>query len=223
MERETLSEKTAERIIALIRDSSYAPGDRLPTEAQLVELTGAGRNTVREALRMLASRNVLVIRQGSGCFLSARPGVTDDPLGLALAKDPRQLTRDLLQLRIIIEPEIAALAAQNATAQDVEELEALLAQLRELVRTGSDFAANDQQFHTKLAECTHNQVMSRLLPVIAEGVHTFSDTVREPETVYTIKSHTEVVEAVRGHRPSDAREAMLYHLLYNKRRFCSEE
>ena len=187
-----------------------------------MELTDAGRNTVREALRILASRNIIVIRQGSGCFLSDKKGIADDPLGLALVEDPRKLTADLLQIRIMIEPEIAALAAQNATSQDVEELQFLVDELLELVSQNGDFSANDAAFHSKLAECTHNQVISRLLPVITEGVQTFSHTVQEPEYTYTVQSHSNLVNAIRSHRSADAREIMLYHLLYNKHRFENE-
>ncbi len=79
MEKQTLGEKTAQMLLEMIQRRALA-GDKLPTEAELVESLGVGRNTVREALRILMSRNIVTIRQGSGTFISEK-GVVDDPLG----------------------------------------------------------------------------------------------------------------------------------------------
>lgn len=62
-EKQTLGEKTAQNLLEMIQQKEYAPGDKLPTEAELVETLGVGRNTVREALRILMSRNIVTIRQ----------------------------------------------------------------------------------------------------------------------------------------------------------------
>ncbi|MEG1012124.1 MAG: FadR/GntR family transcriptional regulator [Ruthenibacterium sp.] len=222
MERQTLSSKAAAQILVLIQQGNYAVGDKLPTEAQLVQQVGVGRNTVREALRILASRNIILIRQGSGCFLSEKKGVSEDPLGLALMCDRRKLAEDLMQIRLVIEPEIASLAAQNATDDDVQCLQCLWEELEGLARRGEDFSQNDQRFHSQLAQCTHNQVISKLLPVITEGVAVFSDEVSTTEYENTLKSHQDLVSAVRAHRSVEAKELMLFHLLYNKHRFSED-
>ena len=80
-EKQTLAEKTAQNLLEMIQEKGYGAGDKLPTEAELVETLGVGRNTVREALRILMSRNIVTIRQGSGTFISDKNGVADDPLG----------------------------------------------------------------------------------------------------------------------------------------------
>ena len=64
MENQTLGQKAVEEIIELIKEKNYAPGDKLPTEKELSELLGVSRNMVREALRVLVSRNLVTIRQG---------------------------------------------------------------------------------------------------------------------------------------------------------------
>lgn len=106
----TLAEQVADGIMNLIQETPYKAGDKLPTEKELCERTGAGRNTVREALKILASRNVLEIRQGAGTFVSEKQGIPDDPLGFSMVNDHVKLTKDLLQVRIMLEPQIAALA-----------------------------------------------------------------------------------------------------------------
>ena len=122
-EHKTLAEQAAKELIDLIRQGSYGPGDKLPTEAELSERLGVGRNTVREALRLLVSRNIVTIRQGAGTFISEKQGVADDPFGFSMVEDRKKLNRDLIQVRVMLEPPIAALAAQNAEAGDIEKLE----------------------------------------------------------------------------------------------------
>ena len=87
MEKQTLGEKTAQMLLEMIQKECFGPGDKLPTEAELVESLGVGRNTVREALRILMSRNIVTIRQGSGTFISEKKGVVDDPLGFSMMED----------------------------------------------------------------------------------------------------------------------------------------
>ena len=118
MEKQTLGEITAQKLVRMIQEKGYVPGDKLPTEMELSEVLGVGRNTVREALRILMSRNIVTVRQGSGTFVSEKNGIPDDPLGFTMMEDTGKLTRDLLQVRVILEPPIAALAAQNATEED---------------------------------------------------------------------------------------------------------
>jgi len=219
MKNRTLGEKTANELIRLIRERGYGTGEKLPNEYELSTLLGVSRNTVREAVRALASRNILDIRQGAGTFISQKNGVVDDPLGFSLMEDRRKLVEDLLQIRCIIEPQIAALAAQNATLQDVAILGDLCDEVETLIRSRQDFMQKDMDFHTQLANCSRNMVMSNLIPVICEGVMVFSSVVGEQEFDQTVKSHREIFEAVRGRRPSDAQQAMLFHLLYNRNRF----
>lgn len=218
MENRTLGEKAAEGMMRIIRERGYDTGDKLPNEYELSELLGVSRNTVREALRALASRNIVDIRQGAGTFMSQKRGVADDPLGFSLVEDRRKLTEDLLQIRCIVEPPIAALAAQNATQKEIDALGALCVQVEELIGRRADFAQKDMEFHTQIANCSGNQVMSSLIPVISEGVTVFSGVIAH-EFEQTVKSHRSIYEAIRDRRATDAQQAMLFHLLYNRNRF----
>ncbi len=222
MENQSVLVRTERAILEIIQQGEYNIGDKLPTEVQLVQQIGVGRNTVREALRILASRNIVEVRQGAGCFLSEKQGVAEDPFGFALVEDRHKLARELLEVRILIEPEIAALAAQNATEEDVAVLQELLAEFEALADAREEFAANDQAFHSQIAHCTHNQVMSRLLPVITDGVLAFEEEVSTREYHYTRKSHRALVQAIAAHRAVDAKQIMMQHLLYNKQRWEEE-
>lgn len=223
MEKHTLGEQAAEKLLAMIQQQSLEPGSRLPTEAELTEILGVGRNTVREALRILMSRNIVTIRQGSGTFVSEKQGVADDPLGFALEGDKRKLTRDLLQVRLILEPDIAALAAENALAEDIQKLEAILEQIEDRMEKRQDYWEQDSCFHVQIAVCSHNSVMSKLIPVISQGVSNFAISVQETEYTQTLASHRAIFEAIKNRRPLEAREEMRYHLMYNRNRYMKEQ
>ena len=123
-EKQTLGEKTAQNLLEMIQQKEYTPGDKLPTEAELVETLGVGRNTVREALRILMSRNIVTIRQGSGTYIAASPGMVEDPLGFTFIGNKQKLINDLLEVRFLLEPSIAAMAATHADENDIKKITA---------------------------------------------------------------------------------------------------
>ena len=219
----TLAEQVADGIMNLIQETPYKAGDKLPTEKELCESTGAGRNTVREALKILASRNVLEIRQGAGTFVSEKQGIPDDPLGFSMVNDHVKLTRDLLQVRIMLEPQIAALAAQCAKEHEIKELEEILEEMEAAMKKREDYSELDTKFHTKIAQCTHNIVMENLLPVIGKGVSVFAREVAQTEYDRTWISHRKIFCYIRDHKPFEAEMEMQYHLLYNTSRYEEEQ
>lgn len=219
----TLAEQVANGIMNLIQETPYKAGDKLPTEKELCERTGAGRNTVREALKILASRNVLEIRQGAGTFVSEKQGIPDDPLGFSMVNDHVKLTKDLLQVRIMLEPQIAALAAQCAKEHEIKELEEILEEMEAAMKKREDYSELDTKFHTKIAQCTHNIVMENLLPVIGKGVAVFAKEVAQTEYDRTWISHRKIFCYIRDHKPFEAEMEMQYHLLYNTSRYEEEQ
>lgn len=219
----TLAEQVADGIMNLIQETPYKAGDKLPTEKELCERTGAGRNTVREALKILASRNVLEIRQGAGTFVSEKQGIPDDPLGFSMVNDHVKLTKDLLQVRIMLEPQIAALAAQCAKEHEIRELEEILEEMEAAMKKREDYSELDTKFHTKIAQCTHNIVMENLLPVIGKGVAVFAKEVAQTEYDRTWISHRKIFCYIRDHKPFEAKMEMQYHLLYNTSRYEEEQ
>ena len=219
----TLAEQVADGIMNMIQETPYKAGDKLPTEKELCESTGAGRNTVREALKILASRNVLEIRQGAGTFVSEKQGIPDDPLGFSMVNDHVKLTKDLLQVRIMLEPQIAALAAQCAKEHEIRELEEILEEMEAAMKKREDYSELDTKFHTKIAQCTHNIVMENLLPVIGKGVAVFAKEVAQTEYDRTWISHRKIFCYIRDHKPFEAEMEMQYHLLYNTSRYEEEQ
>ena len=126
-----LVDKTAERLMAFILDNGYEVGQKLPNEYDLSEALGAGRSTVREAVRSLVARNILEVRQGSGTYISSKRGVVEDPFGFAFVKDRIKLTTDLFELRYLLEPRIAERAAQFGKEEDIQRLEQIAIEIEE--------------------------------------------------------------------------------------------
>ena len=108
--RLSLSNETANRIVEKIRKDAFPPGSRLPSEFELAEEFGVSRGTIREAVKLLVSKDVLEIRPAKGTFVRENPGMSEDPLGLAFMQDNEKMIRDLLDLRILLE----CYAAKNA-------------------------------------------------------------------------------------------------------------
>ncbi len=219
---QTRVEKSSEDILQYIKDHNLTAGDKLPTEMELSKLLGVGRNTVREALRLLLSRNIVVIRQGAGSFVSDKNGISDDPLGFFMVDDRKKLIEDLLQARVIIEPQIASVAAQNRTEEELARLEEALKNVEQAMTERSNFSVEDGEFHTCIANCTHNRVIAELIPVITKGIAEFSSGVKKQEYQQTLVSHRNIFIAIRDQKPIEAGQAMSYHLLYNQNRYLQE-
>ncbi|MEY8355830.1 FCD domain-containing protein [Lachnospiraceae bacterium 54-53] len=222
MEKQTLAEIASRKLLHMIQEKGYAPGDKLPTEMELSQVLGVGRNTVREALRILMSRNIVTIRQGAGTFISEKNGVSDDPLGFSMIDDRRKLTEDLIQVRLMLEPPIAALAAQNAEAEDIRRLEQILLELEARMENREDYSEKDSQFHAQIANCSRNLVMTNLVPVITNGIRVFAGAVQETEYEQTLLSHRRIFYAIRDGKPVEAQQAMYFHLMYNHNRYKEE-
>ena len=214
--RPSAVEQTNDAIIRYVQDEGLKDGDRLPNERDLSALLGVGRSTLRESIQQLTTRNVLEVRKGVGTFVSYKHGVADDPLGFTLIRDKARLARDLLEFRILIEPRIASLAAQNAKEEEIAELDYLCSAIDERIRSGTPYLKIDQEFHTCIARCSGNIIMTKILPIIHGAIGVFIDgtggTLREE----TMRTHRAIFNAIRKHDPTAASDAMYLHLIYNR-------
>lgn len=215
-DNKTLPEQTADKITKYIIENNLQVDDKIPNEFELGETLGVGRSTIREAVRILVSRNVLVIRRGAGTYVADNTGVSDDPLGLAFTKDRYKLAKDLLHVRIILEPEIAALAANMATEKDIEEIIKRCDKVEEMIKNGENHMLEDVKFHEAIARCTGNDVIEKLIPIIDTSVAVFANITARQLRDETITTHRAIANAIAQHNSADAKHAMTMHMLYNK-------
>ena len=215
-------EVAMDRIIQFLQDNRLGDHDKLPSERELCQLLNVGRSTLREAIQRLAARNVLEVRRGAGTFVSYKHGVADDPLGFTLIRDQRRLAMDLLEFRIMVEPSIAAMAAQNASKDDIKELEFLCLEVEELLRRGKPHHERDKEFHACIARCSGNMVMPKIQPIIHGSIGLFIRETGGQLKEETIRTHRAILNAIRAKDGVAAWDAMYLHLVYNRDKFRSD-
>lgn len=217
----SLGEQTSERIIQLIINNDWSVGNKLPNEYELAEMLEVGRSTIREAIKALVSRNILEIRRGAGTFISKKCGIADDPLGLTFVKDKFKLAVDLLEVRFMIEPSIAAIAAVKATEEEIQQISNLCDEIEELILKGEPYMDRDIEFHTAIARSSKNLVVGNLIPIINSSIAIFMDITNQKLRSETIETHREVLNAIKERDSNGARDAMYLHLVYNRRNIKS--
>ena len=221
-EDKPLSSKLAEELLNYIRSENLKPGDRLPNESILAKKMGVGRSSIREAMKLLASRNIVTIRQGSGTYISQTPGMVDDHLGFSFIADKQKLAQDSLEVRFLLEPAIASLAAQNASEEDIALLRRLCQEVEDLVQLGQDHTQKDIEFHTAIALSSKNVVVPRLIPVINSAIPLLIELTGNTLKQETIDTHRALTDAIAAHNAAAAHDAMYLHLVYNRARMTHQ-
>jgi GntR family transcriptional repressor for pyruvate dehydrogenase complex len=198
----------------MILDGRLEPGDRLPSERALSEALGVSRPTLREAIRSLQAMNILESRPGAGTFVSSL-SVEEllRPLQFALALSDSALEH-LFEVRVMLEPGAAALAAERA---DDDELELLRSCARRSERpgiSGAELVAVDIELHERIFVAARNPLLSRLLDSIgALSAESRGFTVGLPGVAaQTAGEHQRVVAAIADRDPERARAEMLAHV-----------
>lgn len=221
--KKPLAGQVAEHIMNGIIENGLEAGAKIPNEFELARAIGVGRGTIREAVKILASRHILEIRRGAGTFVSERQGIADDPLGLAFLKDKTHLALDLLSVRLMLEPEIAAMAAGNASLKQMEELKRQRDRVEDLINRGESHTEEDILFHKLIAACSGNAVVEKLVPIINSSIALFVDITSARLGKETIETHREIVDCIAERDSEGARCAMYMHLIYNRKMIKSLE
>ena len=212
--KERRYEQVAEQIQKLIAQGTLKPGDRLPPERELATRFGVARSSIRDAVRTLEVMGILEPRQGAGTVvrdLSADSLVV--PLATVLVRK-RELVSELLDVRRMLEPGLAARAAKNATVEEVLELEDILRRQAEKMRRGEPTIEEDSEFHYVIGRAARNSVVLKVLDVLM-------DLLREsrarslqapgrPERSYA--GHMRVLRAIKRRDPEAAEKAVRKHL-----------
>jgi len=205
----------ADEIEGQIMDGTLQPGEQLPGEAELADMFSVTRSTVREGLRQLESEG-LVIRPTPRRLEVATPSIGRLSSRARRAMALMQVSfRELWQVAMTTEPLAAALAAELATREDVERLEAIHARLIEAQESAADTISIDTEFHSLVAEISKNRVLVLAREPVAlllfQGFHRIAPHV--PQSFgRQIEAHSHVVEAIRDGDPERARDWARRHI-----------
>ncbi|MES9995687.1 FCD domain-containing protein [Desulfovibrio aminophilus] len=212
--RRKLSEQILGQFRELLESGRVGPGDRLPPERELARIFGVSRNSVREAIRALEEQGWVVSRRGDGTYVSDPESAAFEPPLAGAVRSRRKRLADILAFRRALEPEVAALAARNATESELRRLAAVLAEQAESLEHGRDDADLDVEFHRLLARAGRNGVFLSVFTAVQDVLaECRAESLRGPSRrAVSLVSHRRILKALEGRNPEEARTAMREHL-----------
>ncbi|WP_085904509.1 FadR/GntR family transcriptional regulator [Kiloniella majae] len=201
------------KIRKLISDENMGPGDALPSERRLSDLFAVSRHSVREAIRVLQEQGVLAPKRGSGNYIrsSSREELTR-ALSSLVSGDARRLF-EVFQLRELMEPQIAALAAEMILPEQLAEMDQLL-RTQMTTEDLSELQKIDRNFHALIAKATGNALLSDLMDKISASMDPSRTEGHQSDErrVASITGHCRILKALQAHDPVAAAEAMRDHI-----------
>jgi len=224
----TVVESIVEQIVRQIQAGRLKPGDKLPSERQLIEMLNVGRSSIREALQGLAAIGVVESGSGQGSFISQNvhllmPDIENPALSASLQREMRM---KLVEARRMIEVDIVVLAAQRSTDEGCAKLRELFELYRSSMESHSfaQAAKANYDFHITLAQMTQNPFVA---PVIDNLLRTVPMSLRESEftlladmideiVATEVQLHHDLLNAVEAHDSQAAEAAMLAHMRFEE-------
>lgn len=211
--------KVYEEIVAKIKEmvekGRFKSGDQLPVERELAEVFRVSRSSVREALRSLESQGFIESRQGDGTYIASQPVESlVSPLASVIftEKDDQM---ELFEMRRMIEPDLAYLAAERATEEEINLMQEVLDLQEEKIARGESGTDVDKSFHYIMARAAKNKVLLRItdniIDLLGESREQYLQVEGRPQK--SILRHREVLEAIRAGDPERAEKCMLEHLM----------
>lgn len=212
------ADEVAHQIEALVLEGVLRVGDQLPSERELAASTGVSRPTVREGIKALEKRGILVSRQGDGTFVADVIGTIFSPQIVSILPSHKKATRDYLEFRREFEGSCAAFAALRVTSSDRDLFSALMKKMEQSVDDPEQEGALDVEFHSLIGEMAHNLVLLHTMRscyrLLAAGVF------ENRERLYSIAGsrekllaqHREIYDAIMSREPERARSAAQAHI-----------
>lgn len=212
-------EQVMEQIKEIIQNGQLRCGDQLPSERDLCEQLNVSRTSIREALRSLEMLGIIECRQGEGNFI--KESFEDsllEPISITFMLHGSK-TNEILELRKIIEPETAALAAKNISDAKLQEIKELMSSLNH-EDDSEKIAEIDKRIHYKIVQASGNDLVTNVMYAVSNLVDRFIEDVitnmfKSPANRSIVKEqHEALVSAIEAHDSSKAAAAMRKHLEY---------
>jgi GntR family transcriptional repressor for pyruvate dehydrogenase complex len=209
-----LYEEVVGQLHQLIDEGKLKAGDRLPSERELAETFRVSRSSVREAIKTLEHEGLVRSRPGSGTFITAVNVEAIIPHLASLLSRGKDALIDLFEMRCLVEPSIAALAAERATPDDILRLKEIYAQQAQQIDRETSAVDSDAAFHLTIGRATHNAALQRLVAAIVEILKPIREqSLQTPGRAHkSLASHREILVAIERHDPDSARQAMRRHI-----------
>ena len=202
------------KIKDMLENGRLKSGDQLPGERELSEVFQVSRSSVREALRTLETQGFLESRQGEGTYIASKPVESlVNPLASVIFTE-KDSQMELFEMRRMIEPQIAYLAAERATQEEIAMMEQALVLQEEAIARGETGTDVDKSFHYIMAKATRNKVLLRLTDSMRDLLAESRDRYLQVEgrPVKSISRHRQVLDAIKARDGELAAQVMLEHM-----------
>jgi len=205
-------QQIVQEIRDLISQHKLKPGDRLPTEREMAERFRVSRTSIRAAIHTLDALGLIESRQGDGTYVRTNElDALPDTLLMAL-QSKREAIEEILTARKILEPSIAAQAAQMATPQDIADLEDVIRRHEEKTALNDPGVEEDAQFHRIVARATGNTVVLEVMEVLADVIRESRELLLRYQSSHLRRGHREILTALQARDSEAARQAMVRHI-----------
>jgi len=213
VKRNRLYEEVARQIESMIHEQMQ-PGDRLPPERELAERFGVSRSSIRDAIRRLESIGLVEPRQGSGTVVREVSGEHVATPLTSILRQKQTLVSELIEVRKILEPPLAARAATHASEEEIAEMQEILARQAERTRAGQPGIEEDSEFHYAIALAADNSVVLKVVDVLMDLLRETRarslQVAGRPQK--SLAAHRRILNAIKRHDPDAASQAMHQHL-----------
>ncbi len=203
------------RIQGLVADGRLRPGDRLPSEREFSAALGVSRGSIRQALRVLEQMGLVEARVGGGTYIrTPDPQMLVQPVALVLAQHPQTL-RQLFDVRQMLEPALARLAAERATPTVRAALGSIIERQARCIELGQDIKGTDIDFHYAINAASDNEVALRLVDVVNDLLRDGAPDIGRDEDPYVwLAEHRRIHDSIARGDGAGAEEAMRAHLVH---------
>jgi GntR family transcriptional repressor for pyruvate dehydrogenase complex len=209
-------ERAFNLMMARIQDDTVAVGDKLPSEPQLCKELNVGRGTLREASRILQARGFLEVKSGTGTYIASKNGFNQNELAKWFVVNEPKL-KDILQVRMALEPMTVRLAIKRCSLSDIEKLRSIhsCAVKAAIEKNSAMLAICDENFHTYITKCSKNKLMVDIIKNINDVLKDFRGKtfLLEENIDNFIPAHEKILEAFEKKDSESGAEYMRQHLM----------
>ncbi len=212
--RTTLTESTFDQLISFVVKGEWKAGDRIPPERELCQQLGIARTSLREALKAMELVGMLDSRVGDGTFVCPRSEFLSRPLLWAFTGTDHEELRDIMEARMLLEQDLAGLAAERASLEELETIGDAVRIMRECIAADHSILEADMAFHLAIASAAHNEVLCNAVQLLRNLMRQwiYLKLLIPDVPAKVLKRHEAIYSAIRGRKPAAARSSMRKHL-----------
>jgi GntR family transcriptional repressor for pyruvate dehydrogenase complex len=212
--RTTLTAAAFEQLISHVVKGSWKAGDRIPPERELCQQLGIARTSLREALKAMELIGMLDSRVGDGTFVCPRTEFLSRPLLWAFTGSDHTELHDIMEARTIIEENLAGLAAERGSDEDIARIGESVQAMRDSIARGDSILEADMSFHIAICQAARNEVLRNAVQLLRNLMRQWIYyKLLIPEVApLVLKRHVAIYRAIARRKSSSARSEMRHHL-----------